>query len=214
MKLTQTSITLLAAIISATDANGENSACGYVAASYPAGKALIEAGLIEVNESVKNDQGEVGARPTAAGREYAKTGMVATSDDAGNAAASGGTAEAKPRKAFVIEDAVPLPPKTRAPIEQLYPFDALSIGQSFFVSNDDVKSGKAYHSMQSTVNSANGRYSEETGETRPNRKNPEKTVAVRRQLRKFEIRHDMKDGVAGARVFRVAVEETEDNSAE
>lgn len=205
MKLTQTSITLLAAIIAATDANGENSACGYVAQSYPAGKALIDNKLIEVNESVKNDEGEVGARPTAIGREYAKTGLVADSEtDTGTA--SGDTAAAPAsRKAFVIEDAVPLPPKSRAPIEQLYPFDALAIGQSFFVSNDDVKSGKAYHSMQSTVNSANGRYSEETGETRPNRKNPEKTVAVRRQLRKFEIRHDSKDGVAGARVFRVEV---------
>lgn len=211
MKLTQASITLLAAIIAATDANGENTACGYVAASYPAGKALIENNLIELNETMKNDAGETAARPTAIGREYAKTGMIAGSEagaDAGTAGTSGAVDSQKApvaRKSFAIDDAVPLPPKTRAPVEQLYPFDQLQVGQSFFVANDDVKSGAAYKTLQSTVNSANGRYSEETGETRPNKRDPSKQVPVTKATRKFELRHAEHDGKQGARVFRVAL---------
>jgi len=207
MKLTQASITLLAAIIAATDANGFESGCGYVAASYPAGKALIENGLIDVNADVKNEADEIGARPSVAGREYAKSGVLPTDDIAGDNKTE--TKGPVVRKSFEIEEALPLPPKTRAPVEQLYPFDALQVGQSFFVANSDVKSGAAFKTLQSTVNSANARYSEETGETRPNKRDPSKTVPVTRATRKFELRHSEKvvDGVAvqGARVFRVAL---------
>lgn len=202
MKLTTASITLLAAIIQATDANGENSGCGYVAASYPAGKALIENGLIEVNESVKNDAGELGARPTAAGREYAKTGNAPATDKP----------DPKVKPSFEIETGIALPGKTRAPIQQLYPFDKLVVGGSFFVSDDSVKSGDAFKSLQSTVASTNSRYAVETGEFRPNRKNPEKQVAVTKPVRKFELRRwinkDPDTGVEtkGARVFEVAVD--------
>lgn len=197
IKLTAASLQILGAIISATDANGENSGCGYVAATYPAGKALIDAGLIETRSDVTNGDGEVGARPTAAGREYAKTGTL-------NAAEK---PAAQPRKSFVIDDDVPLPPKTRAPVEQMYPFDQLEIGKSFFVADTEVKSGKAYATLQSTVSSANDRYSEPTGEMRPNKRNSEKMVPVKRSLRRFELRHFEQGGVSGARVFRVAVED-------
>lgn len=199
LKLTTASITLLAAIIAATDANGENSGCGYVAASYPAGKALIEAGLIEVNETVKNDQGEFGARPTVVGREYAKTGSVPAS--AGEGAGS------KVKPSFEIETGIALPGKTRAPIKQLYPFDKLVVGGSFFVADDSVKSEDAFKSLQSTVAATNNRHSVETGEFRPNRKNPEKQVAVTKQVRRFELRRwTQEDGTKGARVFEVAVD--------
>lgn len=200
IKLTNAAVTLLAAIINATDANGENSGCGYVAASYPAGKSLIENGLIEVNESVTNPQaaGEFGARPTAAGREYAKTGAVAGDTS---------TEAPKTKPSFEIETGIALPGKTRAPIQQLYPFDKLVVGGSFFVSDASVKSGDAFKSLQSTVASTNSRHAVETGEFRPNRKNPEKQVAVTKQVRQFELRRwTQEDGTKGARVFEVAVD--------
>lgn len=192
-KLTTASITLLAGIIAATDASGH----GYVAASYPAGKALIEAGYIDVNAEITNDAGEVAARVTDAGRAYAKTGESAPATPAPKTE----------RKSFAIETAIPLPPKTRAPVSSAYPFEALVVGGSFFVADADVKSGDAFKSLQSTVNGANSRHAVETGEFRPNRKNPEKQVAVTKQVRQFELRRwTQEDGTKGARVFEVAVD--------
>lgn len=98
---------------------------------------------------------------------------------------------------FVIEN-VAMPEKKRASKPSIYPFDALEIGQSFFVA------GKTAKDMASTVGSANKRWSENdpSGEHKKNRKG--EMVPVRVQTRKFEVVNDTKDGVAGARVGRTA----------
>jgi hypothetical protein len=48
----------------------------------------------------------------------------------------------------------------------------------------------------------NQKFSEETGQFRPHRRDANKQVAVRRPLRHFELRKLEEDGVTGARVYR------------
>lgn len=102
-----------------------------------------------------------------------------------------------PIAAFVIEDNIPLPPITRKSAKaNLYPFDALAVGQSFFVPETVKK-------MASQANSAMKRYSVAVeGEVRTKR-NGDKVQAMQK-VRVFEVRVAQKDGVDGARVFRTA----------
>lgn len=233
LKLNKSAIGVLAAVINAT-----NSDVGYeyVVENAPAVKVLIDAGLIEVNptEAGLNADGERQARVTQAGRDYAATGeFVAASGDAASEAQGGqsfgntaggssegsqdtGAAVAKKSKPNVsISKGVPIPGRTRAPSAAKYPFDSLEIGDSFFIADDEVANGDAYKTMASTISGTNARYSEDTGKTRPNRKDASKTVAVRKQLRQFEHRRWTENGVTGARVWRVEVDNsTDDNSEE
>lgn len=109
---------------------------------------------------------------------------------------------------FEIESEVAIPTITgrgRTSQANKYPFDALEVGQSFFVANSATMPDAA-KSMNSTTSTANRRYSEVVeGEFTTNRKN--ESVPVRRQLRKFicrEFKHETKG--EGARIWRVAVE--------
>lgn len=202
---------LLAAVIAATDANGN----GFVAAQYAAPKELIAAGLIEVNSEIKNEAGEIAARVTDAGRKFAADGVLPEDGTVTDGSTTTGTSEAKPAtRTYSIDDNVPLPEKERRTVQrnEQYPFSQLAVGQSFFVADSEVKSGNAAKSLASTVSTANQRYSVETGEMRPHKRNPEKQVPVRRQERKFEIREMENNGVKGARIFRVEV--TADETAE
>lgn len=129
-----------------------------------------------------------------------------------------------------------VPPKSkrgggRGGAPNKYPFDALEVGISFFVGNDEVASGDAVKSMQSSVASANNRYAQETGEikqaTRTKRGPGNKavlnadgskaketvTVNIKKQLRKFTVR-PVEAGVkygeweapkSGALITRIAI---------
>lgn len=211
MSLTKSALALLASIASATDATGN----GWVVLKAPATVGLLSpadgVALIEVNEAMTNDQKEVAARVTDAGRAAlagpatAETGVA----DAGKEVAPAAPKAVK--KTFAIESDIPLVEKTRQPPAEQYPFDALQVGQSFFVADSDVKSGNAYKTLNSTVNTANDRYSKETGETRPHLRNPARQVAVKIAERKFELRHFVNtdeegNEVKGARVYRVALD--------
>jgi hypothetical protein len=203
--LTKSAIALLATIAAASDTEA---GCGWVVLSAPATKSLIEGAYIEVNEAMTNDQKETAARVTEAGRAMV---AASTSTVEGAGVAEGGAAvapAAKPaaRKTFAIESDIPLVEKTRQPPAEQYPFAELEIGQSFFVANDDVKSNNAVKTLGSTVNTANDRYSEGTGQYRPHLRNPAKQVEIKRQLRQFELRaFTLADGTKGARVYRVEV---------
>jgi len=212
--LNKSAIQLLALILTATDTSGN----GFVVPGAPATKALIEAGFIEVNDSIKGGEGgnEVAARITDAGREYAKSGPqdeaglsgeVITGNGAGDTGAAGNVATPRKRPTFEIE-AVPMVAPTRATAPALYPFDELEVGQSFFLADKDTKAGNAYKTLGTSVNGANKRHSEPTGEKRPHRRDASKMVDVVRPLRKFELRHfTQADGTTGARVYRVEVSE-------
>lgn len=182
---------LLATIAAATAAGGFH----YV--SQADGQPLVEAGLIEVNTAMVNDNGEAAARVTEAGA--AKVGAGEQSP-----------APVQASSGFQIITGVELPKFTRkgggGGQKAKYPFEQLEVGASFFVANTDVESGDAYKSLNASVANWNEKFKEETGETktvtravrgegRKAVKNPDGTnqmetvtVAVKRSLRKFTAR--------------------------
>lgn len=167
-------------------------------------------GVVELGNAVEGDQTQI--RINAAGAQYLKDlePAVDTGSNSGeNANQSGASAE--PQKTsgvkpmFQIESDIAVPQQTRRTRTSAFPFAQLEIGQSFFVPNDNFKSGDAAKSLASTVNKANQDFSEVIpGQTVLNRKKRE--VPATKPLRSFVVRKDTKDGVEGARVFRVALD--------
>ena len=105
---------------------------------------------------------------------------------------------------FQIENDVPVPAISgRGRGGNVYPFDQLAVGQSFFVANSESKPNAA-KSLASTVCSATARYAvpAEDGSTKTNKKGEVVPVMVR--TRKFVVRRAEEDGVKGARVWRTA----------
>lgn len=156
-------------------------------------KEHVKNGFAEVNEEIVDENGNVAVRATAAG-------IAEVSSK--NAAAS--TAKPVVVSGFEIESDVPVPTgsgRGRTKTE-LYPFDKLEIGQSFFVANSEEKPDIA-KSLASTVSGATARYAVEVpGKFKLNRKGEE--VPATEATRKFIVRAASKDGVDGARVFRIA----------
>lgn len=119
------------------------------------GLPLVEAGLIEVNTDILDDDGNAAVRLTDKGKAMINGSESVSTENAG-------------AKYAVISDAV-LPATKRkgggggAPV--VYPFDSLEIGQSFFVPVSE-KHPDPVKTLGSTVSSANMRYAEETGETK------------------------------------------------
>ena len=105
---------------------------------------------------------------------------------------------------FKIEDGIPVPTISgRGRGGNVYPFDQLEVGQSFFVANSEDKPNAA-KSLASTVSSATARYAvaSEDGATKTNKKG--ETVPVMVKTRKFVVRRVEENGVKGARVWRTA----------
>lgn len=143
---------------------------------------LVEAGMVEINPAMTNEAGEIATRATQKGIEEmnqnTETGTAATS--------------------FAIEDNVPMPTGSgRGRGGNVYPFDALEVGQSFFVPNSEEKPNAA-KSLASTVSSATARFAvpSEDGATKTNKKG--ETVPVMVETRKFVVR----SVEGGARVWR------------
>lgn len=140
----------------------ENDAKGVHSYVSVEAKPLVDAGLIEVNIEVKNDQGQVLARATEAG----KAKVAAGGNGPINAEVkSGGT------HAVIVTGAVLPPAKKRgnssgsgAPTK--YPFADLEVGGMFFSPNSDHAKGDAVKALGSTVSAQNDKYSEPTGEMR------------------------------------------------
>ena len=167
---------------------------------------LVEAGLVEINPAMTNENGEVATRATQAGIESLDSGAIvvdnATTEANSETAATGKTEKVKTM--FQIENDVPVPAISgRGRGGNVYPFEVLAVGQSFFVPNSESKPNAA-KSLASTVSSATARYAvpAEDGSTKTNKKG--KTVPVMVETRKFVVRSVEENGVKGARVWRTA----------
>ncbi len=201
----QTATITLADIVAAT--KGEQ---GYMYAPREVLEPLVQSGDVIVNhDEGANEQGWFMAKATS-------KALGVTAED------SAKTETAKPK--FEIESNIVVPERKRnstglrAGRTPIYPFDALEIGQSFFVPDADGKS--AHKSMASTLSGVNTRYSEEVpGQTRVNRKGA--TVPATKQTRKYvsfdtdrtiDEKLAQSTGLAvgtvqkGARIFRVALD--------
>lgn len=146
---------------------------------------LLQNGLIEMNESIKNEEGEQATRATAEGIAYIDSLTVVTKVE-----------EPKPegsiKMSFEIETGIEMPKTVRGGGvgNSVYPFDKLELGQSFFVAGKDAKS------MAGTVSSATQRYAKETGKMRTNRKGNE--VPEMEIIREFKVRA----AEGGSRIWR------------
>ncbi len=167
---------------------------------------LVEAGLVEINPGMTDENGEIATRATQAGIESldsaATVAYNATSEATSATAVTGKTEKAKTM--FKIEDAIPVPTISgRGRGGNVYPFDQLEVGQSFFVANSESKPNAA-KSLASTVSGATARYAvaSEDGATKTNKKG--KVVPVMVETRKFVVRSVEENGVKGARVWRTA----------
>ena len=167
---------------------------------------LVEAGLVEINTAMVNEAGEIATRATQAGIESLDSGAIvvdnATTEANSETAATGKTEKVK--SMFKIENEVPVPAISgRGRGGNVYPFEVLAVGQSFFVPNSESKPNAA-KSLASTVSSATARYAvpAEDGSTKTNKKG--EVVPVLVETRKFVVRSVEEDGVKGARVWRTA----------
>ena len=172
---------------------------------------LVEAGLVEINPAMVNEAGEIATRATQAGIEALGNGETignnATSEatsETSSTAATGKTEKVKTM--FLIKNDVPIPAisgRGRGRGGNVYPFEVLAVGQSFFVPNSESKPNAA-KSLASTVCSATARYAvpAEDGSTKTNKKG--EVVPVMVETRKFVVRRVEEDGVKGARVWRTA----------
>ena len=185
---------------------------------------LIEHGFIEINNEIKDETGDVAARATQAGIDYAsevlntgglhlesasQVGLIGERADA----LAKETAEhiAKTKASVVIEKGVPLPGKGCAFVQrrQAFPFDELDIEDSFFIKSTESKP-EPWKSYASTVSNATRSFAvpDPSGEMVVSRKGQKVPKLV--QTRKFVIRAveetDAETGevVVGARVWRVA----------
>lgn len=172
---------------------------------------LVTDGLAEVNATMTNENG-IATRATAKGIE-----TVNASASQGQSAPAASTA----KPTFQLEKAS-LPPisgRGRAGTE-LYPFDQMEVGDSFFVPNDASKENAA-KSLASTVSSATKRYAEVipgefktiTVKGKDGAPDSTKQVPALKETRKFVVRSrtaaaEAAEGFAhgndGARVYRVA----------
>lgn len=149
---------------------------------------LVEAGLVELNPAGPNETGETLTRATQKGIESVNTASQTAPATAAPVASS-----------FAIEDGIAMPTASgRGRGGNVYPFDALNVGQSFFVPNTAEKPNAA-KSLASTVSSATARYAEVVeGQFKTNKKGEQ--VPVTRETRKFVVR----SVEGGARVWRTA----------
>ena len=144
-------------------------------------------GLVEVNTAGAVD-GNAPTRATPAGIAKAAEGQAPAAAPA-----------AKPQ--FQLDSGIALPAIVgRGRTATTYPFDEMTVGQSFFVAATADKPTPA-KSLASTVSSATARYAVEVpGETVVNRKG--KTVPKMNEQRKFVVRAVEENGVKGARIWR------------
>ena len=161
---------------------------------------LVEAGLVEINSAMTDENGFIATRATQAGIEALDNGETignnATSEATSATAATGETQKVKTM--FKIENSIPVPTISgRGRGGNVYPFDQLEVGQSFFVANSEDKPNAA-KSLASTVSSAIARYAvpSDDGATKTNKKG--ETVPVMVETRKFVVR----SVEGGARVWR------------
>jgi len=110
--------------------------------------------------------------------------------------------------AIEIEYGIEIPAITRTSNgKDKYPFASMEVGGSFFISDEDAASGDAKKTLVSAVSAAHERFAvkDPNGVMRTIAKGKDagKEVPVTVKTRSFTVRIDSKDGVPGARVFRI-----------
>lgn len=168
---------------------------GYAMMSESSTKAYVKQGLVVVDPLIEDDDCRIATALTNSGYAFINS----------NTEAIPASTPVKGNTMFEIKSA-PIPQTVRksgAGRKQKYPFDALEVGQYFFVPATEKQPDPA-KSLGSVVTSANKRYAEETGDTKLNRKGEE--VPKLAYTRKFIVRpfNEEVDGeyVAGAGVWR------------
>jgi hypothetical protein len=143
--------------------------------------------LFETNPTIKDAAGNVAIRVTAAG-------ATAATEMQAEAAAKPAAAVEAVASAFLIEDGFAVPPKKKGGARgNKYPFDAMQVGQSFFVAATEAKPNPS-KSLASTISSATKRYKDQT----PARKFQADAVTETRTVNGTSVQ------VSGARVWRIA----------
>lgn len=177
-------IALLSAIVAAT-----GSEVGYMFVG-PDAEPLATAGLIEVNMNYPNPQNgnEFAARATDEGKKYVEQNSAPKPETATD------QPKAKPTFAIITNAAPPPRQRPGRSSSDIYPFDQMEKGHSFFVPATEKRPNPA-KTMVSTISAANDRYATETGEykevTRKSRKTGEmetKRVPVKNYSREFTVR--------------------------
>ena len=158
---------------------------------------LVQLGLAEVNTSVHDGNGAIAIRATPKGYEY----VAKQRQDASLSAAVEVESDDVEMPAFSLEDGIEIPelgPRVGFGRKSVYPFETMSVGQSFLVrgvSKDD----KRFKGLASTVSAAQRRFAREIpGVTRTNRAG--EVVPATEPTRRFVLR--AVEG--GARVWRTA----------
>jgi len=161
---------------------------------------LVEAGLVEINPAMTDENGEVATRATQKGIESLDSAATvadnATSETQTQTAATGETQKVKTM--FKIENSIPVPVISgRGRTGATYPFEQLEVGQSFFVEGEKAIA-------PSTISAATARYAvpAEDGSTKTNKAG--ESVPVMVKTRKFLGRKVEENGVKGVRVWRTA----------
>lgn len=216
-KLEQSAVDRLPEIVAATQEGS------YIFAEAFDMGYLIENGLVECNETIRNpvNEEEVATRATQAGVEYVKNIVLAeikSNEIASGFAEANTKAEApKPERntkmSFEIENvALPASKRGGATRSSKYPFEVLEVDQSFFVPNTE-KHPDMVKSMASAVTNAMKKYdvpdfnedgTQKTKEITVPKTKEKRTIPATKHVRVFGIRPDTKDGVAGARIGRTA----------
>lgn len=171
MALSKANAALLATIV----ASMANEATPYHMVTEAEAAKLVKDGLVETNAEIR-DGDKIAARATEKGTQ------VNTSENTGGAPA------VTTPSAFAIDDGIAIPPSRGGRNRSVYPFDQLTVGQSFHVPASEAKPNPA-KSLASTVSSANKRNAKDGASGF-----------------KFEVRSvDATDTRgAGARVWRIA----------
>jgi len=166
---------------------------GYKFVSADSVKPLVDAGHVQINPGLVNEAGHVAARITEAG-QTALAQDAAASDPAPAAATP--AAEEKKEKPTISGIVSFLPPDAEkrkgGARPETYPFSQLEVGQSFFVVATE-KNPKPATGLNSTVSSANIRYSEED-KTKPQKANRKGTMVYPRKQTRFFVVRSVDDG--------------------
>lgn len=177
-KPTKKELDLLAQVVEAT-----NSEAGMLYAGEKETAKLVELGLVEINVTMQDEDGNVATRATPEG-----VAQVTETNDTPEQTEQGETAEAK-ASGFELESGIELPTVRRGGRgANVYPFDSMDVGHSFHVPTSEAKPNPA-KSLASTVSSATARYKDEDGNV----------------TRKFVVRSvgEADPKGPGARIFRV-----------
>lgn len=171
---------------------------GFIFAPESVYKPLIEAGLVEINDSVKNEAGEIATRATQKGIDSVQNSVNETA--AAPVAAFPVAPATKP--VFVLRSNIPVPViKRGGRTGDKYPFATMELNQSFFIPAT-VENPTPAKSLASTVASATARFAVPAvpAATRTTKKG--KVVPVMVETRKFIVRSVTEEGVKGACIWR------------